>query len=134
MVTFTWLLQTINRRNLLRMFLTTTITSIFIIIRGYFWEIKCQMAETMYLYDTRWYKINSEKCSQDKGGKKAHAAFKRTLLLKKITTLLKSTHFKPIAMQCRLPMFAITDNLKYLDLHLLWSKGTGAKLSTRSSE
>lgn len=31
-------------------------------------------------------------------------------------------------------MFAITNNLKYLDLHLLWSMGTGAKVSTRSSE
>lgn len=29
-------------------------------------------------------------------------------------------------------MFAITDSLKYSDLHLLWSKGTGAKLSIDS--
>lgn len=27
------------------------------------------------------------------------------------------------------PMFAIADNLKYIDLHLLWPNGTGVKLS-----
>lgn len=100
MVTFTWLLQTTSRGNLLRMFLTARIISRFVNIRGYFCEVKWQATKTMYLYDTKWWNINSEKRSQDRGRKNHMLSLKRHYFLKKITISWKITTFKPIAMQC----------------------------------